>query len=452
MNPVQVELFEKAVNLHKSGKYFEADILYNKILNGVPEDLNLCGCLTELYLQTGRNGLAIHVLSNMLRSAPELGAGWCQLGVAYRAENRNDYAKAAWERALAIDGDTVEVCNNMAGLYADTASPDEALAWCERALKLSPTDHSVLWNKSLALLTLGKFEEGWKLYDNRRFKQGWHARDSVDCPLWDGKPVDRLLIHGEQGVGDEIMFASAIPHVLGLAKHITLEVNAKVAGIAKQTWPQFTVVKDEEDLKGMRFDAKIPIGSLVGMFGINTKPFLEPHPEKVSFYRRELEKMGPGPYVALAWLGGTKQTRAYSRCITLSDLEPFMNRYTCVSAQYLPEGAAESIEKDRNKAGLRKINDESCGGDLHDQAALFKAVDAVVTVQQTAVHVAGGVGAKTFALIGTNPHWRYGVSGDVMPFYSSVKLLRKKTDWPELVERALDVVDRELSRAESPVT
>ena len=451
MDPVQIEVFEKAVALHKAGKYFEADVLYNKVLNGVPEDINLCGCLAELYLMTGRNGLAIHVLSNMLRSAPNLGAGWCQLGVAYRQENRNDFAKAAWERALAIQGDSVEVCNNMAGLYADTASPQEALEWCERALKLAPDDHSVLWNKSLALLTMGEFEEGWKLYANRQKKDGWHARDSVQAPLWDGKPVDRLLIHGEQGVGDEIMFASAIPHVLGLAKNITLEVNAKVAGIAKQTWPEFTVVKDEEAIEG-RFDAKIPIGSLIGMFGLNKKPFLSPHPEKVAFYRRELEKLGPGPYVALAWLGGTKQTRAHTRCVTLKDLEPFLNRYTCVSAQYMPPGAEEHIEADRIKAGLAKINDESCGGDLHDQAALFKAVDAVVTVQQTAVHVAGGVGAKTFALIGTNPHWRYGVKGDSMPFYSSVNLIRKRTDWPEVVERALCAVDRELQRIKSPVT
>ena len=446
MNSVQIEVFEKAVGLHKAGKYFEADVLYNKLLNGAPEDKNLCGCLSELYLQTGRNGLAVHILTNMLRADPNCGAAWCQLGVAYRAENKNDFAKAAWERALSIQGDSAEVCNNMAGLYADTASPDEALAWCDRALKLAPNDHSVLWNKSLALLTLGRFEEGWKLYENRQFKHGWHARNVA--PQWDGKPVDHLYIHGEQGVGDEIMFASAIPHVLHLAKHITLEVNEKVAGIAKQTWPQFTVVKEETPGS---YDAKIPIGSLIGMFGVNRKPFLDPHPEKVAFYRRELEKLGPGPYVALTWLGGTKQTRAHTRCVTLTDLKPFMDRYTCVSAQYSPDGAESHIEKDRLKAGLAKINDASCGGDLHDQAALFKAVDAVVTVQQTAVHVAGGVGAKTFALIGTNPHWRYGVEGDSMPFYSSVNLIRKKTDWPEVVERALDAVDRELSSTQRTV-
>lgn len=441
MNPIQIQYFQKAVEHHKAGEYAQAELIYNALLNGVPHDTNVAQCLAELYLQKRWHGLAIHLLTNLLRAEPNRSEAWCDLGVAYRCENMNDYAKLAWERALAIKGDTTAVCNNMAGLYADTGSPQEALAWAERALKCDPQDPSVLWNKSLALLTLRQFEEGWKLYEHRTHKETWHERKSVEAPRWDGKPVDSLYIHGEQGVGDEIMFASAIPHVLSLAKHITLEVNAKVAGIAKQTWPQFAVIKEET---AGRYDAKVPIGSLIGMFGVNTKPFLNPHPEKIAFYRRELEKLGPGPYIAVAWLGGTKETRVLSRCVTLKDLEPILSRYTCVSAQYTHPETKPDVEKDRIAAGLKKINDESCGEDLHDQAALFKAVDAVVTVQQTAVHVAGGVGAKTFALIGKNPHWRYGVEGDSMPFYSSVRLFRKQTEWPEVVERILGALHREL--------
>lgn len=445
MNPVQADFFAKAVELHKAGKYVEAEPLYNRLLNGIPQDPNLLFCLSDLYLRREYNGLAGHLLSQLLQMIPDHAQGWCNLGIAHRKENRNDLARQAWEQALKIAGDTTEVCSNMAGLYCDMSQPEDALHWVERALKVDPQDNGALWNKSLALLTQGKFEEGWKLYRHRQQKDGWHSREHVIAPQWDGKPVDHLYIHGEQGVGDEIMFASAIPHMLGLAKRVTLEVNAKVAGIAKQTWPDFHVVKEE--LAGV-YDAKIPIGSLIGMFGHNTKPFLNPHPEKVAFYRRELEKMGPGPYVALTWLGGTKETRALERSLTLSTLKPITDRYTCVSAQYSLPNTFSIIEQDRLRGGLKKINNESCGDDLHDQAALFKAVDAVVTVQQTAVHVAGGVGAKTFALIGKQPHWRYGIDVDRMPFYGDVRLFRKKDQWEDVVERVLDALERELSGAE----
>lgn len=429
--------------MHKQQRFDDAEKVYNRVLNTAHEEPQLLFLMSDLYMRKDYNGLAIHLLTNVLRMKPDFSEAWCNLGIAYRKEHLNDHAKAAWDRALEIAGDTAEVCNNMAGLYADMAEPQLAMEWTERALKVDPKNVYARWNKALAYLTAGNFEEGWKLYESRQFKEGWHARDRIECPLWDGKKVKSLYIHGEQGVGDEIMFASAIPHVLDLADEITLEVHPKVAGLCKQTWPQFNVVTSEVGL-AQKFDAKIPIGSLIGRFGLNPKPYLEPHPEKVAHYRRELEKLGPGPYVAITWIGGTKETRSHTRSMGLNEFAPILNRYTCVSAQYSPEGAFEHFERERIKNGLAKINEASCGENLHDQAALFKAVDAVVTVQQTAVHVAGAVGAKTYALIGTNPHWRYGVGIDRMPFYSDVRLIRKKTDWAETVERALQALEADL--------
>ena len=432
MNPAQHNLFAKAVELHKAQNYREAEPMYNRVLNGLPFEESVLFCMADLYLRMNYNGLAANLLTVLLQNNPGHAQAWCNLGICFRKENKDQLAKEAWMRSLKLAGDTPEVCNNMAGLYCDKSRPDEALPWIERALMLAPNDPSVLWHKSLSLLTLGRYEEGWALYGNRQKKEGWHARDSVVAPQWDGRPVERLYVHGEQGVGDEIMFASAIPHIVGRAQHITLEVNAKVAGIAKQTWPQFDVVKDETPGK---YDAKIPIGSLIGMFGTHPKPFLKPHPEKIAWYRRELEKLGPGPYVAVTWMGGTKETRATERSFDLSTLEPILHNFTCVSAQYIPFSVYEILENERKKLGLAKINDASTGGDLHDQAALFAAVDHVVTVQQTAVHVAGGVGAKTHAIIGEHPHWRYGLTADRMPWYDSVKLHRKKGPWEEVIAR-----------------
>jgi hypothetical protein len=434
LNPAQHQAFVKAVELHKQQRYSEANHIYNRVLNGLPFEPNLLFCMADMYLRQDYNGLAANLLTNLLQENPNHSEAWCNLGICFRKENRNDQAKSCWERSLAIAGDSVEVCNNMAGLYADKCEPEQALEWVYRSLKIEPENHVALWHKSLACLTLGRYEEGWKLYGHRQKKDSWDARKSVQAPMWDGSPVDRLYIHGEQGVGDEIMFASAIPHMLHLAKDVTIEVHPKVAGIVKQTWPQFTVIKHED---GGSFDAKIPIGSLIGMFGTHPKPFLKPHPEKVAFYKRELERLGPGPYVALTWIGGTKETRAENRSFALDDLKPIMDRFTCVSAQYSHASIKGVLEAERNRCGLAKINDESAGDDLHDQAALFAAVDAVVTVQQTAVHVAGGVGAKTHALIGSHPHWRYGITGDRMPWYDSVKLHRQKTDWQEVIGRVL---------------
>jgi predicted nicotinamide N-methyase len=70
-----------------------------------------------------------------------------------------------------------------------------------------------------------------------------------------------------------------------------------------------------------QYDAKIPIGSLMVMFGMNRTPYLKPDEELVESYRKELKKLGPGPYIAVTWHGGSKQTRVVDRTMRPQCLE-----------------------------------------------------------------------------------------------------------------------------------
>ena len=425
------EFLQQGLALHKAGKFGEAATIYSQLLNQNPFDSTLQFLIADVFLRQERNGIAINLLTNLLKANPQNADAWCNLGVGFRKENFYEEAKHAYMRAIEISGETVEACSNMAGLYADRAQPDMALEWCNKALKIDPENVQAIWQKALATLTLCQWKEGWRLYEARQKLDSWDSRKSIDVPRWDGSPVEHLYIHGEQGVGDEVMFASMLPYVTN-AKRVTIEVNEKFAGLVKQTWPEWNVATEETQGD---YDAKIPIGSLNVLFDkFNEGAYLSPNEERVRFYRTELEKLGPGPYVALTWLGGTKATRVEDRSVRLEYLKPIMDAYTCVSAQY---NSNPMIEAERLEAGLHKINDECVGGDLGEQAALFAACDAVVTVQQTAVHVAGAIGAKTYAMIGSHPHWRYGIDGEKLPWYDSVRLYRNKNSWKEVVARIL---------------
>lgn len=436
------EFLNKALALHKEGKFNEAATIYSALLNQRPFDPTLQFLMADLFLRQERNGLAINLLTNLLKDDPKNAAAWCNLGIGFRKENFYEESKRAYLQAIKVGGETVEACSNMAGIYADRADPAKAMMWCDKALKLDPDNIQAKWQRALAVLTLKQWKEGWKLYEHRQQLESWDSRESVDVPQWDGTEVDHLYIHGEQGVGDEVMFASMLPYVK--AKRVTIEVHEKLAKLIKSTWPEWNVVTTETQGD---YDAKIPIGSLNGLFDkFNEGAYLSPDVERVAFYRQELEKLGPGPYVALTWLGGTKATRVEDRSIRLKDLKSFMDDYTCVSAQY---NSNPMIEEERLEVGLHKINDECVGGDLVEQAALFAACDAVVTVQQTAVHVAGAVGTKTYAMIGSHPHWRYGVEGDSLPWYESVKLFRQKKDWAEVINNVKKALDADFGRLQS---
>lgn len=426
---------DEALEHHKAGRFKPAIQMYNQVLNQFPYDDQTRFLLADAYSRIEFNGLAINLLHNVLQSRPDYPEGWCNLGVALRKELFHSQAEEAWNRALELQGDTAEVCGNMAGLYADSGKPDEAIQWCDRALACDPDNAQAKWQKALALLTKGDFAAGWPLYEARKQLPGWDSRPSVVAPNWDGGPVKHLYIHGEQGVGDEIMFGTCLSIAIEKAEKVTIEVNPAVAGLFARTWPHAHIVIMEAP--GC-YDAKVAMGSLPGLMGVHRCEYLKPSPKTIAYYRDKLEELGPGPYIGLAWVGGMKQTRVVDRTIPLSLLEPIREIGTCVSVQY--EHTNPMIGPERERAGLPLIDMESAGKDLHAQAALMAALDAVVTVQQTAVHVAGAVGTPCYALIPQSPQWRYGLTGETMPWYRSVRLFRQGSgeNWGAVVARIAD--------------
>ena len=172
---------------------------------------------------------------------------------------------------------------------------------------------------------------------------------------------------------------------------------------------------------------------------------MKPDPFRVMHYKSKLASLGRGPYIALCWVGGLKNTRVLDRSMTLATLKPVRDKYFCVSAQYNDRNPW--LDRDMEENGLIKIDEESAGADLAEQAALFKAVDAVVTVQQSSVHVAGAIGAPCYAMIAHNPQWRYGMKGTTIPWYRSVQLFRKPEGgkWDAVVETVMRALDREFN-------
>ena len=64
-------------------------------------------------------------------------------------------------------------------------------------------------------------------------------------------------------------------------------------------------------------------------------------------------------------------------------------------------------------------------GDLDELAALLGALDLVVSVANTNVHLAGALGRPAWVLVSERPEWRYGASGESMPWYPSARLFRR---------------------------
>ena len=440
MSELQNKINE-ALTFHKAGKFKEAEEIYNKLLGLKYDDPGLLYLMGDLCARTGRYGVAINLFAACLQIKPDFQEALIDLGVAFKACHHNVMAKAAWERAIEVAKPVSEIYTNLATLYADSGNPDEALKWIEKAEAMGVDDFRMRWNKALALLSKGEWSEAWGYHEARRSLELWHPRTRYKLDDWDGEPGKHVLVHGEQGLGDEIMYLSCMPDVLALAKRVTMEVEPRLIPIVERSFG-VQAFASENETPPLGYDCQIPLATLPKLFRNTDEsfpgtPYLKPNPTLVEQFKRELRKLGPPPYIALGWYGGIQATRPQERTIPPGFLTPIRAGFTCVSAQYGIWAAQDAMQV------ALPVLEATHGKDLDAQMALVAAVDLVVTPPQTLVHVAGSVGTPAIVLTPSTCSWRYGIRGERMPWYGSVRLMRQANpgDWRELIDRVAKEVE-----------
>lgn len=90
-------------------------------------------------------------------------------------------------------------------------------------MELEPSYSRAAWNLGICYLHLGDFANGWPLFEQRIAAEEVML-DRHTQPRWDGSSLlgKSIVVHAEQGVGDEILFASCFREVIAQAKRVTL--------------------------------------------------------------------------------------------------------------------------------------------------------------------------------------------------------------------------------------
>lgn len=430
-----------------------AEYIYNQYLNKNPGDPNVVHLLGSQFMLRGWNGLATMMFNAVVQAAPEFGPAWNHLGICLQREHRHEAANVAFEQAeIHLKGDEhwADIPANRAGSYINVGQPEVALAHAERALAHEPTNAHARWHKALALLELQRWTPGWEYWEARKqtgantsYKpRNYHGE--TETPEWDGKSGNLVVIHGEQGLGDEIMFASCIPDAVRANPGIrfVLECNPRLADLFTIAFPTVQVVgthkRDGREWlqPGELPDYKVALGTLPKFYRPDDKsfpgvPFLVPHGQRVQEWRDKINALPKRPNIGIAWQGGAQSTRVDLRSIHLGALYPVLSQNAnFVSLQYT-DLAQQECDEFEQTTGIKIHHWEKAahGDNMADQAALISQLDAVVTVCQTCVHVAGGLGIPTMVLVPSGPSWRYGVTGN-MPWYQSVDLYRQAKGEP----------------------
>ena len=373
---------------------------------------------------------------------------WLFLGHALREQARIDAAEAALRKALELAPQNVMVHLTVGAFFqACRADSEQAVASFREAQRLDPEEPGGHFNESLLRLARGDFSRNaWDQYEwRRKSPRRAVAYKKFSAPEWDGEPAPEksLLIYGEQGVGDEIMFASIVSDAAARAGRCVLACDPRLRDLFARSferlecigWARQDSAGSAPEIRGVDF--VIPMASLARLFRTRREEFpraagyLVADPLKVAAWRARLSELGPGPYFGLAWHGGLWNTGRARRSLELSQLVAAIDGTNAkwVSLQLGADRTA--IDAATSQAGARIASWPEALALIDDTAALISALDGVVTVCCWIVHLSGALGRPVLVLAPFSAEWRYGVTGEEMVWYPSVRVLRQPRfdDW-----------------------
>jgi tetratricopeptide (TPR) repeat protein len=395
---------------------------------------------------------------------PENAATLNDLGLLVAREfGEFERGEALLRRALVADPGNPDASANLAWVRCEQGAYEEGFRLFDEQIQAAPADEEMRLMRAVARLKRGDFAAGWDEYA-ARFASAVATRRPYAFAPWGGGAVDggALLVYGEQGLGDQIMFASCLPDLLAQVTDCVVECDPRLGALFARSFPAARVVTaSQSDPRPAWLAAAPPIRAQVAIGDLprryrRTSADFPPHtgylradPARVRVWRERLAALGPAPHIGLSWRGGTATSRRGLRSLELAQLAPLLRgvRATWVSLQYTDCRA--ELEVLRRDHGLAVHHWQAAIDDYDETAALVAALDAVVSVCTAIVHLAGALGQRALVMVPYAAEWRYGAIGDTMPWYPSLRLLRQRAPgaWPELVER----VTNELVAGERPV-
>jgi len=465
-----------------------------------PDALHICGAIAHL---AGKHGIALALMEKVARLQPGNAHVLYNLGVVYAALQRDTQAATCFREALqrmphhrgalqslgnlALGSDQfveAQRCYEGALLRAprdailhlslamvfNAQRQLERAGWFfQRALELAPDNPRIGWESSQYYLLMGEFERGWRSYESR-FPAGneckvWHYPFAY--PRWNGQSLagKHILVHGEQGLGDEIMFLSLVPELLEEGARVTLAGQPHLVPLWRQTFPQcrsYAQARINDDAWTRSpppwlnelgpVDYQVPCGSLALLRRSDAqdfarqRPYVRPDPEKAAVWRARLDahfgarssgrmRVGlvwagnPSPKLRVARRKDEKRSLALREFAALADVSgvDWVSLQTWEAARQIQEAPPE----------LAIFDVATHLKDFGETAALIQNLDLVISVDTSVCHLAGAMGKPVWILLPFIGEWRWGLDAQRSLWWPSARLFRQERpgDWADVLVR-----------------
>ncbi|KAA0575084.1 tetratricopeptide repeat protein [Azospirillum sp. Sh1] len=452
--------------LAMSGRLDEAIAQHRLVARHRPDDATAQYNLGAVLQQKGALESAEIAYRQALKRNPRHSAALNNLGSVLKRLGRPDQAEICHRQALEHHPEFVEARYNLGNALQALGRYDEAAVCFEEALAQQPDLATATYNLSLLALRHGDLTRGWTGYE-RRFAAGEAIPDRrFDIPRWGGQLLrgKRLLVWREQGVGDEVLFASCYPDVVAWAGGpVTIECDPRLVPLFRRSFPKATVRAESctgdafgeiprETIVPPDCDLQVPAGDLPELLRGNLSafepqpPWLVPDPALVERWRERLAALGPGLRIGIGWRSQLMTAERKASYVLLEHWGPLfaVPGLVFVNLQYGDCEAELRVAEQRFGVTIHRWADLDLKDDFDGAAALTANLDLVISPAMSAGELAGALGV---------PVWRFGsrdwtqLGAGVRPWFPSMRLFQPNAG--EGLEAMLVRMAVELARAAS---
>lgn len=360
-----------------------------------------------------------------------------QLSDILRGNGVDGEALMMARQAVELAPDNAFALYTLASAQAATGDHDTAIETARRQLALKPDDRSMSFNLSWSLLARGQWLEGWRRYEDR-FTVYPELIKPPALPRWQGEPLrGTLVLIGEQGLGDAMMFCRLLPMLAGRVERVVLKVDPRVRRLVSSVARLCPMPVDFLPLAAelpVGVIAWMPLQSLPALLDLapaqlpGPVPYLFAEPAHLARCKGLLR---PGKFnIGINWRGNPKGTVDRGRSVPLELFAP-LAALPDVHLIALHRGAGFEDIRELEATGRffpvtipEKAFDNSPDGFL-DTAGLMSLVDLVITCDTSVAHLAGALGRSTFTLLKKAAEWRWMIEETTSPWYPSMRLFRQ---------------------------
>jgi tetratricopeptide (TPR) repeat protein len=426
----------------------DAEIGFRNAMELDPDYAEAVGNLGNHLRARKRREEARTVLLDGVRRHPSSALLWAGLSAVDFDADRIGQASVAAKRACAIDPTLVDATANLGQCLHRIGATAAAVRLGVRATLLVPDDPRLQFNLATYLLGDGELGPGWDAYEARLAKVTTDGIQGLPAQRWvAGKPPGRrLFIVAEQGLGDEVLFASCFPDLLALLQDnqldaLAVECDARLIPLFQRSFPGVRVferittrLSNDRPPDYTRISAEFGAdchvfsGSLPGLFRRKISDFDRPanpfvaNPERMAYWRSFLGSRTAMPVFGLSWRSTNARDKADVYYPPISSLAPILTLpgIRFVTLQYDdPEPELRQIEK---TFGIEIIRPEGLDpmNDLDDVAALISVTRGVVSPNNSVLILAGAMAVPAF--IATHGYLWSTLGTGALPWYPKIAI------------------------------